>query len=417
MLYAGTHNSERDVGTAFTVALAVGLICAWSIFAPGWATAASFSTKAKQAILIDYESGAVLYQKNADELVPPASMSKLVTLAVVFDRLKKGVLKLNDTFLVSEHAWRKGGAPSGTSAMFAPLGKPVTVEDLVQGVAIQSGNDASIVFAEGIAGTEAAFAKLMTDYMRRIGLTKSTFANPTGLPHPDQLMTVREIALLAQHIIEEYPEYYKYFGMNRFPYQPEGRRRPYAFYNRNPLLSAMNGADGLKTGHIEASGYGLVGSVVQDGRRLICVVHGLDSRSERKHEAVKLLEWGFRNFAPYDLYEADEIVGEARVWGGDQFYVPLRGKGVITVLLPKTPLRQRLSAEIIYKAPLKPPIRAGEQVAVLKVTGASNAVNTVPLYAAQDIGEGSLVRKGLDSIAVMAWRWMADKASDLLEKI
>jgi serine-type D-Ala-D-Ala carboxypeptidase (penicillin-binding protein 5/6) len=417
MLYAGTHNSERDVGTAFTVAIAVAFFCTWCIIAPGWAATASFSTKAKQAILIDYQSGAVLFQKNADELVPPASMSKLVTLAVVFDRLKKGVLKLDDTFLVSEHAWRKGGAPSGTSAMFAPLGKRVSVEDLVQGVAIQSGNDASIVFAEGIAGTESAFAKLMTDYMRQNGFTKSTFANPTGLPHPDQLMTAREIALLARHIIEEYPEYYKYFGMTKFPYQPEGRRRPYAFYNRNPLLSAMNGADGLKTGHIEASGYGLVGSVVQDGRRLICVVHGLDSRSERRNEAVKLLEWGFRNFAPYDLFEADKIVGEARVWGGDRFYVPLRGKGVITVLLPKTPLRQRLSAEIIYKAPLKPPIRAGEQVAVLKVTGASNAVNTVPLYAAEDIGEGSLVRKGLDSIAVMAWRWVADKASDLLEKI
>lgn len=417
MFYSGTHGIGKQKVARFTASLAATLICAISIAAPAAALAASFSTKAKQAFLMDYATGAILYQKAADDLVPPASMSKLATLAVVFDRLKKGSLTMEDTFVVSEHAWRSGGAPSGTSAMFAPLGKPITVEDLIQGIAIQSGNDASIVFAEGLAGSEAAFAKLMTDYVRKIGLTKSTFVNPTGLPHPDHLMTAREIALLAQHIIKEYPEYYKYFGMRSFPYQPKGRRRPYAFYNRNPLLSAMSGADGLKTGHIEASGYGLVGSVVRDERRLICVVHGLSSRKERKSEAIRLLNWGFQNFSSYDLYEPDEIVGEARVWGGDKFYVPLRGKGTIKVLLPKTPLRQRLTAEIVYKAPLKPPIRKGEMVAMLKVTSASNAVNMVPLYAAEDIAEGSLVRKGLDSLAVMAWRWMAAQASDLLEKI
>ncbi|KUO64398.1 MAG: D-alanyl-D-alanine carboxypeptidase [Alphaproteobacteria bacterium BRH_c36] len=379
--------------------------------------AAAFTTKAKQAILIDYETGAILYQKDADQLVAPASMSKLATLAVVFDRLRKGTLKLDDTFVISEHAWRDGGAPSRTSAMFAPLGKPVSIEDLVQGIAIQSGNDASIAVAEGIAGTDAAFAKLMTQYMRRIGLEKSTFGNPTGLPHPDQLMTAREIGLLAKHLIAEYPEYYQYFGMRKFPYQPEGRRRPYAFFNRNPLLGALEGADGLKTGHLEASGYGLVGSAVQDGQRLIAVVHGLTSREERKTEAVKLMQWGFRSFTPYDLYESDEIVGNARVWGGDKFYVPLRGKGTVKVLLPKFPLRQKLTAEIVYKAPLKPPIKEGQQVAVLRVTSASNAVNEVPLYAAEEVPEGSLVRKGLDSLIVMAWRWVADKASNLLEKI
>ena len=382
-----------------------------------YAEAAQFKSQAKQAILIDYDTGAILYQKNADDLVPPASMSKLATLAVVYDRLQRGILSMDDTFVVSEHAWRTGGAPSGTSAMFAPLGKPVTLNDLVQGIAIQSGNDAGIIVAEGIAGNEAAFATMMTDYVREIGLPKSTFANPTGLPHPEQLMTVREIAFLAQHLIIKYPEYYKFFGMRKFPYQPKGRRRPYAFFNRNPLLSAGIGADGLKTGHIKAAGYGLVGSTVRDGRRLICVVHGLDSRRDRKSEAVKLINWGYRNFSKYDLFEPDEVVGSVRVWGGEKFYVPVKGEGAIKVILPKAPTRQRLTAEIVYNAPLKPPVRKGDQVAVLRVTSANNAVNNVPLYAAEDVKEGSVVRRGLDSLVVMAWRWMADQASDLFKKI
>ncbi len=417
MITAGL-SSKPTVSKPFLVALLSSILLLTALGgSPATVSAAAFSTKAKHAILMDYETGAVLYQKDADTLVAPASMSKLATLAVIFDRLKKGTLSFEDTFVVSEHAWRTGGAPSRTSAMFAPLGKQVSVEDLVQGIAIQSGNDASIVVAEGLAGNEAAYAKLMTQYMRDIGLEKSTFGNPTGLPHPDQLMTAREIALLSKHLIEQYPGYYKYFAMRKFPYQPEGRRRPYAFFNRNPLLSAMEGADGLKTGHLKSTGYGLVASVVRGDQRLIAVVHGLSTKGERKSEAIKLLNWGFRSFSAYDLYERDEIIGKARVWGGDKFYVALRGDGPIKVLLPKTPLRQKLTAEIVYKAPLKPPIKEGERVAMLRVTSASNAVNEVPLYAAEEIPEGSLVRKGLDSLIVMAWRWVADQATDLLEKI
>ncbi len=418
MSKAGKHLIGSGRHGALFHSFVVGFTCvlATCLFSPP-ASAQSFKTKAKQAILIDYETGAILFQKNADELVPPASMSKLVTLGVIFDRLKQGTLSMEDTFRVSEHAWRTGGAPSGTSAMFAGLNKDITVEDLVKGIAIQSGNDAAIVVAEGMAGSEQAFAKLMTDYARSAGLEKSTFGNPTGLPHPDQLMTVREIAQLAKHLIAEYPDYYKYFGERRFPYQPPERRRPYAFFNRNPLLAAGIGADGLKTGYIKESGYGLVGSAVQDGQRLIGVVHGLDSRSQRKTEAVKLFNWGFRSFTTFDVFEDGEVVANARVWGGEKLYVPLRGKGPIKVLLPKRPLKQRLTAEIVYKGPLKPPIKAGEQVAVLRVTSESNAVNNVPLYAAESVESGSLVRRGLDSLAVMAWRWMADQASDLLEKI
>ncbi|MCH9807314.1 MAG: D-alanyl-D-alanine carboxypeptidase [Alphaproteobacteria bacterium] len=401
--------------TALVRLLVIGVTCLVCMVAV--AVAGPFQTKAKQAILIDYDTGAILFQKKADDLVSPASMSKLATLGVIFERLKKGILTMEDTFLVSEHAWRTGGAPSGTSAMFAPLGKQISIEDLVQGIAIQSGNDGAIVVAEGIAGNEGAFAKIMTDYVRGIGLEKSTFGNPTGLPHPDQRMTAREIALLAKHLIKEYPEYYKYFGMRKFPFQPKGRRRPYAFFNRNPLLAAGIGADGLKTGHLKESGYGLVASAVQNDQRLIVVVHGLDNKRVRKNEAVKLLNWGFRNFTNYDLYEPDEIVGAARVWGGDKFYVQLKGDGAIKALLPKEPAKQRLTAEIVYNGPLKPPIRKGDRVAMLRVTSTSKAVNNVPLYAAEDVEEGSIVRQGFDSLAVMAWRWVADQASDLLEKI
>ena len=378
------------------------------------AHAEGFTTKAKQAILMDAKSGAVLFQKNAYDLVPPASMSKLMTLAVVFEALRTGKITLSDTFPVSEHAWRTGGAPSGTSAMFAPLHKQVSVEDLIKGIAIQSGNDACIILAEGMAGGEAAFAKRMTDFARKIGLKKSTFGNPTGLPHPDQIMSAYEIAQLARYIIYKYPEYYKYFGMKKFPYQPKGRRRPYAFYNRNPLLSAGIGADGLKTGHLEVSGYGLVGSAVQDGRRLIAVVHGLKSKRERKQEGKKLLEWGFRNFTKHKLFAEGEIVGSARVLGGDKFYVPLTGDGEIYVILPRNPQNPKLYAEVRYKGPLKPPVKKGDQVATLRVTTSSNTINEIPLYAAEDVEEASVVRRGLDTLVILGFRWASDKASQML---
>ncbi|MEO1544150.1 MAG: D-alanyl-D-alanine carboxypeptidase family protein, partial [Pseudomonadota bacterium] len=282
----------------FSFQVVILLACVVSA-APGLAQIKPFQTKAKQAILIDHSTGAVLFQKNADNLVPPASMSKLMTLAVIFRALREGKLKLDDTFKVSENAWRTGGAPSGTSAMFAGLGKSISVEDLVKGIAIQSGNDACIVIAEGMSGSEAAFAKRMVKEAREIGLEQSTFGNSTGLPHPDQLMTIREIAKLSRYLIKTYPEYYPYFGQRKFPYQPPRRSRPYAFYNRNPLLSMNIGADGLKTGHLKVSGYGLAASTVQKDQRLVVVVHGLSSARERKAEAAKLIAWGYKSFDNY----------------------------------------------------------------------------------------------------------------------
>ena len=365
------------------------------------ASEAGFSGKAKYAVLMDAETGAVLYQNAADELSPPASMSKLMTLAVVFRALKEGKLKLEDEFLMSENAWRTGGAPSGTSAMFVPVNAKATLDELLQGIAVQSGNDACISIAEGMAGSESAFAEMMMAEARRIGLKKSTFRNATGLHHPEHLMTVRELAQLARFLISEYPDRYPVFAQREFRY------RKHRFFNRNPLLSLDIGADGLKTGYIKEAGYGIVASAIQDGRRLIAVVNGLETADARRDEASKLLQWGFRNFAEVKLFESEEVVGRARVWGGDRFYVPLTGNGTLNVVLPRFPANQKLKAEIIYNGPLKAPIKKGDQVATLRVTSSTSAMNEVPLYAAEDVAAGGIVRRGLDSLVHMAFRWVA----------
>jgi D-alanyl-D-alanine carboxypeptidase (penicillin-binding protein 5/6) len=364
------------------------------------AQSSGFTTRAKSAVLLDADTGAILYQNSADELLPPASVSKLMTAAVVFRALKEGRIKLTDEFTMSEHAWRTGGAPSRTSAMFVPINTPATIDDLLKGLIVQSGNDAAICLAEGLGGTEEQFAKRMTVEARRIGLTKSTFANPSGLYDPGQLMTAREIAMLAHYIIKEYPEYYPIFSQRLFEY------RKHKFYNRNPLLPLDIGADGLKTGYVKESGYNLVGSTVQGGKRLIVVVMGLPTESDRTSEAKKLLDWGYRSFAPFKLFNAGETVGSARVWGGERFYVPLTGNGPINVILPRVPENPRLKAEIIYDGPLKPPIKKGDKVAKLRVTTQTNSVNEVPLYAAEDVEPGGLMRRGLDSLAHLALSWV-----------
>jgi serine-type D-Ala-D-Ala carboxypeptidase (penicillin-binding protein 5/6) len=361
----------------------------------------AFTTKAPRAILMDAETGATLFQQNADQLAPPASMSKLMTLAVLFRAIKAGRIKTTDEFTMSVNAWRHGGAPSGTSAMMVPVNIKATVNELIQGIAVQSGNDASMCVAEGMAGSEAAFARMMIEEARRIGLTKSTFANSTGLGDPNHMMTARELAILARYIISEYPEFYPAFAQKEFLY------RKHKFINRNPLLFANIGADGLKTGHIAASGYGLVGSAVQGGKRLIVVVSGLEKADQRKDEAVKLFDWGFKSFGAVRVFDEGEIIGTARVWGGKTWYVPLAAKGPVMITLPKYPANQRLSAEIVYKAPLKPPVKKGDQVATLKVSSSSSASTEVPLYAAEDVQKGGIVRQGLDSLVLMALRRLA----------
>ncbi|MGL4396435.1 MAG: D-alanyl-D-alanine carboxypeptidase family protein [Hyphomicrobium sp.] len=360
-----------------------------------------YVTKAKTAVLMDAGNGAILFQHRADDLVPPASMSKLVTLAVLFRAMKNGQLKGSDEILMSVNAWKTGGAPSGTSAMMVPVNTKVSVDEIIKGIAIQSGNDASIAIAEAMGGSEAAFAKAMTDEARRIGMPKSIFTNATGLHNDNHLMTARELAILARYLITEYPEQYPVFGAKEFQY------RKHRFFNRNPLLFLSIGADGLKTGHTETAGYGLVGSAVQEGKRLIVVVTGHATADERKSEAAKLLEWGFKSFSQVRVFDADEVVGHARVWGGTQMYVPLSGKGEITIALPKYPANQKLSAEIVYKAPLKPPIKAGDEVATLKIQSTSSATVELPLVATETVEQAGIARRGLDTLVLMALRRLA----------
>jgi serine-type D-Ala-D-Ala carboxypeptidase (penicillin-binding protein 5/6) len=356
--------------------------------------------KSPQAIVIDAESGAVLFQRNADELTPPASMSKLMLLVMMFLALREGEIKPDTEFLMSEHAWRTGGAPSRTSSMFVPLGKTATVDELIKGIIVQSANDAAISVAENMRGSEAVFAEAMTQQARELGLTKSVFKNATGLYDPDHLMTVREIAQLARYVIKEFPDYYPLFALRDFNY------RIHKFHNRNPLLGAVAGVDGLKTGFVKEGGYGIVVSAKQDNRRLIAAINGAATPEDRKDDARRLLDWGFRNYSEAKIFDAGQIVGHARIWGGERMYMPLVGGDGVSVVLPRFPANPKVSARIFYKGPLKPPLKKGDQVATLRVTTAAEASSEVPLYAAEDVGQAGFVRRGLDSLLYLATRWI-----------
>jgi D-alanyl-D-alanine carboxypeptidase (penicillin-binding protein 5/6) len=399
-MHAVTGGSLRFVArTAVALLLLPGLLA--GAVAPSAAQSTSeVVIKSKQAIVMDADSGAVLFQRNADELVSPASMSKLMLLVMLFKALRAGLLQLGTEVPMSEYAWRTGGAPSKSSSMFVPLGKTATVDELMKGIIVQSGNDAAISVAEKLAGSENAFADQMTAEARRLGMPKSVFRNATGLYDHEHLMTVREIAMLARHIITEYPEYYPLFAMRDFNY------RHHKFTNRNPLLGWIAGVDGLKTGFINQSGYGIVASAKQDNRRLIVAINGAATPEERKDDSRRLFEWGFRNFSEARLFDAGEIVGYARVWGGERMYLPLTGKGGVSIVLPRAPANPRVSGRIFYQGPLKPPLKKGDQVGVLRVTSANDATSEVPLYAAEDVNKAGFIRRGLDSLLYSATRWL-----------
>lgn len=380
----------------------IGRLLAALLAAGMWllpAAASAFETKAPYALLMDASTGTVLFEKNADELMAPASMAKLMTVEVLFDALKSGRISMDDQFTVSEYAWREGGANSGGSTMFAKLDSRIPVSDLLRGIIVQSGNDASIVVAEGMAGSELAFSNMMNDRARKIGMTKSTFRNATGLPDEDQRVTARGLARLAQHLIEEYPEYYPIFAEESFTWNGITQA------NRNPLMNTGLKADGLKTGHTSESGYGLVGSAINGGQRLIVVVNGLDSSRERREESRKLLEWGFRNFQEKVAFEPNEIVAHARVFGGEKGSVALRGKGAVKVLLPRAN-PERLRAEIAYEGPIMAPVEEGEKLAVFRVTQGDRVIQESPLYAAESVSVGPLHRRALSAVTELATGWM-----------
>lgn len=348
-----------------------------------------YEIDAPTAILIEAKSGSILFEKNPDELRAPSSMMKLMTAEVVFNALKKGDIKLTDEYRISEYAWRKGGAPSGGSTMFAAINSKVSVDDLLHGALIQSGNDSCIALAEGIAGSERDFVALMTKRARELGLTKSTFGNSNGLPDPANKMTVRELGTLARHIVLTYPDNYKLFGEREFTWNKIRQQ------NRNPLLTMLEGADGLKTGYTKEGGFGMVGSAVQNGMRLIVVVNGLEDSDDRAAEAKKLLEWGFRNFEARTLFAKDQTVGYAKVFGGDARSVKLASPEPIKVMVQRNGT-DKLIARIVYTGPVRAPIQPGQRIGTLKVWRGSNIALESPLVAAESIETGSTTRRAID---------------------
>src|SRR6202166_4077673 len=349
----------------------------------------AFDGDAPTAILIEASSGSVLFEKNADELRAPSSMMKLMTAEVVFHAIKQGDIKLTDEYHVSENAWRKGGAPSGTSTMFASIHSKIAIDDLLHGAIIPSGNDACIVLAEGMAGSERAFAEMMTKRARELGMTQSTFANSNGLPDPGNKMTVRELAKLARYVIQTYPEFYKLFGEKEFTWNKIRQQ------NRNPLLNSLTGADGLKTGDTKEGGYGMVGSAVENGTRLIVVVNGLEDPDDRATEAKKMLEWGFRNFEARTLFAPEQPVGYAKVFGGDSRTVRLSSPDPIKVMVQKNG-NDKLIARVVYNGPVRAPVEAGQQIGVVRVWRGANIAMETPVYAAEPIGKGSTMRRAID---------------------
>ena len=353
--------------------------------------AAATETAAKFAILLDYDTGAVLLEKNADEPTAPASMSKLMTLYMIFERLKAGSLRLEDTFPVSEKAWRMGG-----SKMFVGINTRVKLEDLLRGIVVQSGNDACIVIAEGLARNEAAFAEKMTERAREIGLTNSTFVNSTGWPDPDHTMSVRDIAKLSAIIIKEFPEYYPLFAEKTYTYNNIKQG------NRNPLLYGYDDADGLKTGRTKASGYGLAASVNRQGRRLILVVNGLASRKQRTRETVRLLDWAYREFDNFKLFSAGETVDNAAVWLGEDAEVPLIIENEMTLTLPRKS-RRKMEVKVSYDGPIAAPIRSGERLAILTISAPDTETQQIPLIAGKNISRLGMFGRLSAALRYLAW--------------
>ncbi len=367
--------------------LALALV---TLLPPTAARAQSFQTAAVHAILIDAESGSVLFEKAPDEPFSPASMAKLMTAEIVFRAIKEGRLSLDTEFTVTEDAWRRGGAGGGGSSMFAQVNSRIKLSDLLRGLIVQSGNDAAITIAENMAGSEEAFAGMMNGRAKEIGLTRSTFRNATGYAAPDQKVTARDMARLAQYLIETYPEFYKIYSEREFTWNKIKQQ------NRNPLLTLDIGADGLKTGYLEESGYALTGSAVQNGQRLIMVVSGLKTARDRAAEARKLMEWGFRAFEPRQVFAANEAIADVSVFGGEKGSVPVVAKKPVRLLLPRGS-SDRVTAKVVYQGPIVAPVEQGREIGRLRVTRGDTLALEQPLYAGETVEAGTLSQRALDA--------------------
>ncbi|WP_246723604.1 D-alanyl-D-alanine carboxypeptidase family protein [Rhizobium sp. ARZ01] len=359
----------------------------------------AFDTKARQVHLIDGGTGTILFSRKEDEPVTAASLAKVMTLAVVFRALKEGEITPDASYPVSENAWRTGGAPSRTATMFAALKSQIRVEDLVRGVAVQAANDACIILAEGMSGSEAAFAARMNKEARALELTQSNFANSTGLPAPGNRVSMRDLVTLAQHLQQTYPDFYRYYAEPEFEWNKIKQR------NRNPLVGLNIGADGLVMGFAEDAGYGLAASVERNGRRLFLAMSGLSSDKERLDEARRVIDWGMSSFASKTLFKAGETVAEASVYGGLPGHVALVTPKDVDVLLP-IDNAERLSARVVYSWPLRAPVATGQKVGVLRIWNGDRFLREVPLETAAPVEVGTLSSRALDALKELLFFWL-----------
>ena len=349
----------------------------------------ALETAARQAILIDADTRTVLMEKNSQEKMPTSSMSKVLTAYMVFEALKDGRLKMDQVLPVSERAWRMQG-----SKMFVPLGAQVKVEDLLQGVIVQSGNDATIVLAEGVSGSEDAFAEAMNKKAVQLGMAHSHFTNASGWPDENHYSTAYDLAIMAYSLIRDFPEYYHFYSQKEYTYN--GIKQG----NRNPLLYRKIGADGVKTGHTDGAGYGLIGSAVQDGRRLILVVNGLESMQDRADEAAALLSWGFANFKHIDLFKANDVIENASVWMGMKPSVPVIVKENVKGIY-KIDEKDKLKITAVINEPVQAPVKKDTQVGMLKIKMGDFPERTVPLYAAEDVAEMGWMQRIVERAKLM----------------
>lgn len=368
-----------------------GGLLACLLVSASWA----LETRATAALVIDQGTGTVLLSKNPDRPIPPASMSKLMTLNMLFEALQSGRVTMDTEFLVSQKAHEMGG-----SKMFVSAGNRIKVSDLLRGIIVQSGNDACVVVAENLAGTEEEFARLMTQRAAQLGMINSSFSNSTGWPDPEQRMSARDLVFIADRIITEFPEYYPIFAETSFTWADITQE------NRNPLLSLGIGADGLKTGHTLEAGYGLVGSAQQGDRRVIFMISGLDSVRDRAEEGEKIVNWAFRQFTQKTLLEGSKRIAEADVWLGKAPTVGLVAKDDIVGLIPYT-TTEEVSMTVVYDRPLEAPVAAGDDVAKLRVDVPGMEPVFYPLYAEADVGSGGVFTRFKGSAQVLARRAMA----------
>lgn len=381
------------------------ILLAFLVLLPGFASAqsaspqAGFDVKAKQVYLIEAETGTVLFARAEDEAVPAASLAKLMTVATVFKALAAGETTLETQYPVSEYAWRTGGAPSRTSTMFAALKSNIRVEDLIRGIAVQFANDACIILAEGLAGSESAFAERMTKEARALGLERSVFANATGLPNPDNKVTMREMVVLARHLQTTYPERMGYFVEPEFAWNKIAQR------NRNPLLALNIGVTGFVTGFSEEGGYSIVASVNRDGKHLLLAMSGLENDKVRIEESRRIIEWALSSFERRTLFREGETIADASVYGGASGKVPLVAGEQVDVFLPKDN-SQRLVARVVYTWPLRAPVQPGQAVGTLRISNEKQLLREVPVKTAGTVEVGTLRARALDALVELFFFWI-----------